>query len=45
MIVDFLTPFAVIPSVTEGIAKMQKTVSPSPFQSMDSETGGQDGWL
>jgi len=35
-----LTSLAVIPSVTPGRARMQKTVIPSPTQGMDCETDG-----
>jgi len=34
---------AVTPSVTRGRAKMQKTVTPSPPWTTDSETDGHDG--
>jgi len=38
-----LTHLAVIPSVTRGRAKMQKTVTPSLTRSMNSETDGHGG--
>jgi len=37
---SFLTSLVVIPSVTRGRAKMQKTVITSLTQSTDSETDG-----
>jgi len=38
-----LTSLAVIPSVTRGRAKMQKTVTPSLTRSTDSETDSHRG--
>ena len=38
-----LTSLAVIPRVTRGRAKMQKTVTPRLTQSMDSKTDGHGG--
>jgi len=38
--ITMLTSLAVIPSVTRGRAKMQKTVTPSLARSTDSETDG-----
>jgi len=37
-----LTSLAIIPSVTQGRAKMQKTVIPSPVRGMDSTDGHSD---
>ena len=43
MLYTLLTSLAVIPSVTRGGAKMQKTVTPRLTRSLDSETDGHGG--